>query len=336
MAAEAEWYFRNSEGNVYGPADIGSLATWAREGRITPGGFVSRDRREWMPAPSLKELEMQWLVEAEPRKWFGPFHADVVRSLREKGSLPRDARIYRLWQGELKEPPAKVVEKVVEKRVEVPVEKIVERVVEVPVEKIVEKRIEVPVEKVVEKEVVKVVEKRVEVPVEKVVVREVKVEVPVEKVVEKEVVKVVEKRVEVPVEKVVVREVKVEVPVEKVVEKEVVKVVEKRVEVPVEKVVVREVKVEVPVEKIVEKEVVKVVEKIVEVPVERTASAGEVYIDAGVPEPRVDAPRHGAFRGLFKGADRSSMAALEAAARREILAAKRGGAGFDIFGRKKK
>ena len=59
----------------------------------------------------------------------------------------------------------KVVEKVVEKRVEVPVEKVVE--------KVVEKRVEVPVEKVVEK----VVEKIVEVPVEKIV------EVPVEKVV---------------------------------------------------------------------------------------------------------------------------------------------------------
>ena len=53
----------------------------------------------------------------------------------------------------------KVVEKVVEKRVEVPVEKIVE--------KIVEKRVEVPVEKIVEKIVEKVVEKRVEVPVAK-------------------------------------------------------------------------------------------------------------------------------------------------------------------------
>jgi predicted flap endonuclease-1-like 5' DNA nuclease len=46
----------------------------------------------------------------------------------------------------------KTIEKIVEKRVEVPVEKIVE--------KIVEKRVEVPVEKIVEK----IVEKRVEVP----------------------------------------------------------------------------------------------------------------------------------------------------------------------------
>ena len=112
------------------------------------------------------------------------------------------------YEGNVKSPmqevaKEKVVEKIVEKRVEVPVEKVVE--------KIVEKRVEVPVEKVVEK----IVEKRVEVPVEKVVEKivEKRVEVPVEKVVEK----IVEKRVEVPVEKIV--EKKVEVPVEKIVEK---------------------------------------------------------------------------------------------------------------------
>lgn len=58
-------------------------------------------------------------------------------------------------------------EKVVEKRVEVPVERIVEKRVEVPVERIVVKRVEVPVEKRVEVPVERIVEKRVEVPIER-------------------------------------------------------------------------------------------------------------------------------------------------------------------------
>jgi predicted flap endonuclease-1-like 5' DNA nuclease len=193
------------------------------------------------------------------------------------------------------------VEKIVEKRVEVPVEKIVE--------KIVEKRVEVPMEDLTRikglqieitqlknlleteknkpaKEVI--VEKKVEVPVEKIV--EKRIEIPVEKIVEK----IVEKRVEVPVEKIVEKiiEKRVEVPVEKIVEKPVEDlvrinslqteiaqfkllleteknkpakeiIVEKRVEVPVEKIV--EKRVEVPVDRIVEK----IVEKRVEVPVEK-------------------------------------------------------------------
>jgi predicted flap endonuclease-1-like 5' DNA nuclease len=155
--------------------------------------------------------------------------------------------------------PPKTVEKIVEKRVEVPVEKIVEKRVEVPVDRIVEKIVNVPVDKIVEK----IVEKRVEVPVEKIVEKivEKRVEVPVEKIVEKRVEvpveKIVEKRVEVPVDRIV--EKIVNVPVDKIVEK----IVEKRVEVPVEKIV--EKRVEVPVDRIVEK----IVEKRVEVPVEK-------------------------------------------------------------------
>ena len=133
------------------------------------------------------------------------------------------------------------------------------------------------------------------------------VEVPVEKIVEKIVEKVVEKKVEVPVEKIVVKE----VPVEKIVEK----IVEKRVEVPVEKIVVKEVPVE------------KIVEKIVEV--ERPVEAEVVETEVVEPTDAAPPPRKG---GIFGGADRSRLAALEEAARRELAAAGRGHFGF--FGRK--
>jgi len=206
-----KWYVRSSDGKVYGPADLDSLVDWAREGRIEPGGFVSRDRKSWIPAQLMPELEMKWVVEAEPGKFFGPFNRKMVEHLAKAGSIPQNAAIYRRHELPVDQDPEpvtveveKVVRKVVRKRVEVPVEKIVEKVVvkEVPVEKIVEKivekRVEVPVEKIVEKVVVK------EVPVEKIV--EKIVEVPVEKIVEKVVVK------EVPVEKIVERVIEVERP----------------------------------------------------------------------------------------------------------------------------
>ena len=215
------WYFRNAEGAVFGPAGISELAAWAREGRITPDGFVSKDRRRWRSAPSLAALGMRCVVEVERGKWFGPFHESVVESLKASGTVAKTAKVYLLAGSEK--------------------------------------------------------------PVEKVVVRK----VPVEKVVEKIV------RVEVPVEKIVIKE----VPVEKIVEKVVVK--------------------EVPVEKIVEK---------------------EVYVVATVdkaPEnaPAPDKKKPSRFGGLFQGADRNRMAALEAAARRELVAAKRSGVG--LFGRRK-
>ena len=265
-----EWYVRSAEGSVYGPTDRVSLVQWAREGRIDPSGYVSRDRKSWLQAPLMPDLEMTWVVETDLGKFYGPFNRAVVVRLAAAGSIPAGANIYRRHDLPPDQDPAP-------ERIEVPVEKVVAK----------EVRVEVPVEKIVEKEV------RVEVPVEKVVEKEVRVEVPVEKIVEKEV------RVEVPVEKIV----------EKVVEKEV------RVEVPVEKVVEKIVRVEVPVEKIVE--------RVIEVapPPQEVARAAEVVEAEGVQMPQPQ------FGGIFKGADRARMAALEAAARRELSAAKRGGFG---------
>ena len=118
-----------------------------------------------------------------------------------------------------------------------------------------------------------------------------------------------------------------EEPAEKVIEKVVEKVVEVPVEKIVEKVVEKEVRVEVPVEKIVE--------KIVEVEVSRPVVIPEVVepvpvapIDSAPPPP----PSPGA---IFKGMNRSSLAALEAAARRELAKGRRFGKVGEIFGRKK-
>ena len=169
MVDERKWYVRTEDGKVYGPADVTSLSLWAQDGRIEPAAFVSQDRKSWVPAQLMPELEMKWLVEVEPGKVFGPFNRAVVIRLSREGELPPEAKIYRLHEFAITEDPPpveKIVEKIVEKRVEVPVEKIVE--------KIVEKRVEVPVEKIVQK----IVEKRVEVPVEKIVEKIVEVEPP--------------------------------------------------------------------------------------------------------------------------------------------------------------
>ena len=284
-----EWYVRMSDGNVYGPANVESLVCWAEEGRIEPTSSLSKDRMEWTPAQLMSDLEMKWLVEIEPGKTSGPYNRKFLIASSADGSLPAEAKTYRLHEFPVdQDPPPTVVEKIVEKEV----------VKEVPVEKIVEKRVEVPIEKIVEKEVIK------EVPVEKIV----------EKIVE------VEKRVEVPVEKIVEKEVIKEVPVEKIVEKIV--EVEKRVEVPVEKIVEKEVIKEVPVEKVVEK----IVE--VEKPPRTTVVVPEIVEPAGN-EP----PRRAVSAGIFGEVNRSSLEALEQAARRELAAA--GKTRFGFFGRKK-
>ena len=126
-----------------------------------------------------------------------------------------------------------------------------------------------------------------------------------------------------PVEKIVEKEVRVEVPVEKVVEKEV------RVEVPVEvekiveKVVEKEVRVEVPVEEIVE--------KVVEVPVEKVIEVLPPPDDSE-PEPGEPPPKIADLR--LGGLDRARLAALEKAARLELMRGRRMGMHGNLFERR--
>ncbi|MDE5911403.1 MAG: hypothetical protein K2H24_03630, partial [Clostridia bacterium] len=126
---------------------------------------------------------------------------EKIQKMMEKNDERIEKLLDKIMELSANQGALQVIEKVVEKPVEI--EKIVEK--EVPVEKIVEKVVEVPVE------VEKIVEKEVPVEVEKIVEKEVVKEVPVEKIVEVPVEKVVEKVIE--------KEVKVTAPAKPKVEK---------------------------------------------------------------------------------------------------------------------
>ena len=198
------WYLRTQD-ETFGPETKDRLIEWAQMGRIQPGQEISSDGENWLPATEIDFLDMRWSIDIGDGLPRGPFNKVAAQALLNSGRLPRGSKLVEVRKEtpdvppptsdsreaesspDVRQPAAdrrenghvqpRVIEKIVEKRVEVPVEKIVEKRVEVPVEKIVEKRVEVPVEKIVEK--------RVEVPVEKIV--EKRVEVPVEKIVEKRV-----------------------------------------------------------------------------------------------------------------------------------------------------
>ena len=125
MSNSGEWFVRTEDGNVYGPADVSTLVEWAKEGRVEPSCFLSRDRISWTPAQLVPELEMEWLVETEPGRVYGPFNRALVISMFATNAVPASSKAYRLHKFPVDEDPP-------------PVEKIVEKVVEKIVEKVVE------------------------------------------------------------------------------------------------------------------------------------------------------------------------------------------------------
>ena len=218
-------------------------------------------------------------------------YRDVIMEVQKFQDVPRDVyydRIVDVPKERIVEKEVVVdrivekpytVERIVEKRREVPVERIVEvpvyfdKIVEVPVER----RVEVPYK--VQRHVKKIVPKQVNVPM----ITTKDVEIPFERIIEEpyEVIeeipvpyeKVVERTVDVPVyhEEQVFDYIEIEVPYERIVEVPVYKDIEIEVE------IIRETFVEVPFERIVERivEIEKIIEKpiynqkIVEIPIQK-------------------------------------------------------------------
>ena len=233
------------------------------------------EQRVEVPVEKLVEVPIERIIEKPIERLVdNPAHLARIKTLEEEVAVMAGLRNE---IAQLRAQPPQIVERIIEKPVEVPVEKLVEKRIEVPVEIIVEK----PVERLVdnpahltrihalEREVAvikglreqitllqstppqiveKIVERRVEVPIERLV------EVPVEAIVEKS----VERLVDNPIHLARIQELEAKVAVIAGLRDEIAqlrvqppKIVEMRVEVPIEKIV--EKRVEVPVEKVVDR-----------------------------------------------------------------------------------
>lgn len=89
------WQIRHDDGSTTGPTDLDTLRRWAAEGRITATCGLSRDGQTWVPAASLAELEMDWLVLVSSDSVIGPFAFAALEVLRASGDIPADAHIFR-------------------------------------------------------------------------------------------------------------------------------------------------------------------------------------------------------------------------------------------------
>ena len=90
-----KWYVKNSDGKVFGPADDAKLLDWVRDGRVEPFAGLSNDLKTWRLASLEPSLEMDWIVENEPGRFYGPTNRAVIDDLIKSKSLQPGCRIYR-------------------------------------------------------------------------------------------------------------------------------------------------------------------------------------------------------------------------------------------------
>ena len=89
------WYVKGADGKVFGPADDEKIIAWVKDGRVDPFAGISNDLKKWKLACLEPMFEMDWIVENEPGRFYGPTHRAVVDDLMKSGSLTPSCRIYR-------------------------------------------------------------------------------------------------------------------------------------------------------------------------------------------------------------------------------------------------
>jgi hypothetical protein len=88
MAMDPGWYLRKYEdGGIFGPLPFDQLSRWASKARIAPRDLVSSDQQNWMKAPMVSELGMDWLVEVTSERYYGPTTLGAINEFVRLGEV---------------------------------------------------------------------------------------------------------------------------------------------------------------------------------------------------------------------------------------------------------
>lgn len=88
------WYLlKNDDGSVFGPITFSQLKQWAVEAQVSPLDKVSTDEQNWVRAPMIPDLEMDYLVEVSPDQYYGPTTFGAVREFLQMGEINGDTLV---------------------------------------------------------------------------------------------------------------------------------------------------------------------------------------------------------------------------------------------------
>jgi hypothetical protein len=88
------WYLRKaSDGSLFGPLTFTQLQQWAADAQVSPLDRVSSDQNNWMKAPMLPELAMDYLVEVGEEQYYGPTTLGAIAEFIAAGEINADTAV---------------------------------------------------------------------------------------------------------------------------------------------------------------------------------------------------------------------------------------------------
>ena len=88
------WYLRKaSDGSMFGPLTFQQLQQWAADAQVSPLDRVSSDQSNWMKAPMLPELQMDYIVEVGDDQYYGPTTLGAIAEFIAAGEIHAETRV---------------------------------------------------------------------------------------------------------------------------------------------------------------------------------------------------------------------------------------------------
>ena len=88
------WYLmKNDDGTTFGPVSLDQLRQWAIDAQVSPLDKISNDERNWIKAPMVPELEMDYLIEVSPDQFYGPTTFGALREFLQVGEINGDTPV---------------------------------------------------------------------------------------------------------------------------------------------------------------------------------------------------------------------------------------------------
>jgi len=103
MDDTSKWFLmKQADGAIFGPMPLRQLRQWALDACISPLDKVSSDEINWMKAPMLPELDMDYLLEVEPGLFYGPTTIGAIREFLTNGEISLENPLINCHTGDQK------------------------------------------------------------------------------------------------------------------------------------------------------------------------------------------------------------------------------------------
>ncbi|MDQ2659701.1 MAG: hypothetical protein M3Y03_04700, partial [Verrucomicrobiota bacterium] len=76
--------------SIFGPLPFAQLARWASSAQVAPHDSISTDQANWIKAPMLPELAMDWIAEVTSERLYGPTTLGAIAEFLRLGEIDQE------------------------------------------------------------------------------------------------------------------------------------------------------------------------------------------------------------------------------------------------------